>query len=133
VGHVVDACNLVLDWSLDPGFAEKIALVINRTEAEIGRPVRVISGFRTREKQQELINQPGVLAAPLDVSNHTLCPAHAVDVSLGAFPTRVQKALWGANLLFGGLRWGGGGPVDSGGIPIDWQHADDGPRGQFGL
>jgi len=29
-----------------------------------------------------------------------------------------------------GLRWGGGGEVDSGGIPVDWQHADLGPRTQ---
>lgn len=27
-----------------------------------------------------------------------------------------------------GLRWGGGGPVDDIGIPVDWNHLDLGPR-----
>ncbi len=37
-------------------------------------------------------------------------------------------ATWGRIATINGLRWGGGGQVDSGGIPVDWGHVDRGPR-----
>ena len=39
-----------------------------------------------------------------------------------------MKAIWGRVAVMNGLRWGGGGAVDDGGIPLDWQHVDRGPR-----
>jgi len=39
-----------------------------------------------------------------------------------------MKAIWGRIATFNGLRWGGGGAVDDGGIPLDWGHVDRGPR-----
>lgn len=47
---------------------------------------------------------------------------------MGPLPTRIMKAIWGRIVTLNGLRWGGGGLVDDGGIPIDWQHVDRGPR-----
>ena len=39
-----------------------------------------------------------------------------------------MKAIWGRVAVMNGLRWGGGGAVDDGGIPLDWAHVDRGPR-----
>ena len=49
-------------------------------------------------------------------------------MALGFAPPRVKKAIWGRIAVMNGLRWGGGGPVDEGGIPLDWGHVDRGPR-----
>ncbi len=96
-------------------------------EQETLGTVMIISGSRTRAEQEGL----GVRGRPTardDLSTHRSCPATGVDVSLGPFPTRVQKAIWGRIAVLNGLRWGGGGQVDSGGIPFDWGHVDRGPR-----
>jgi len=66
--------------------------------------------------------------APVALSTHTTCPATGADIRLGFAPTRVQQAIWGRIATMNGLRWGGGGEVDDGGIPLDWQHVDLGPR-----
>lgn len=97
--------------------------------AETGRTVRIVSGFRT-EPEQDALRHSGRPTADNDRSTHLSCPATGVDVSLGALPVRVMKATWGRIVTFEGLRWGGGGALDDGGIPIDWQHADAGPRTQ---
>ncbi len=94
---------------------------------ETGRDMKIISGHRSIEKQMELKRQGRPAADPL-VSNHTSCPATAVDVRIGFAPTRVLKATLGRLAVAEGLRWGGGSPVDSGGIPSDWNHLDLGPR-----
>ena len=39
-----------------------------------------------------------------------------------------MKVTWGNVTLSHGLRWGGGGPTDEAGIPLDWRHVDTGPR-----
>ena len=90
-------------------------------------PVTLISGWRSRQEQRRL-GRAGRPAAPDDVSTHRSCPATGVDVSLGIAPTRVQKAIWGRIVTLNGLRWGGGGDVDDGGIPLDWGHVDRGAR-----
>jgi len=95
--------------------------------AETRGIIQIISGFRTRAQQSSLGRQ-GRPTARDDLSTHRSCPASGVDVSLGFAPTRIQKAIWGRIAVFNGLRWGGGGAVDDGGIPIDWQHVDRGPR-----
>jgi len=94
---------------------------------ETGRNVEIISGSRTREEQRHLA-RTGRPAAPDELSTHRSCPATGVDVSLGFGPTRVLKAIWGRIAVMNGLRWGGGGPVDDGGIPLDFGHVDRGPR-----
>lgn len=127
MGYMVEACELVDQWRLEPNFAEKVAHVVNDLESELGRTVRIISGFRTNA-EQDALRRSGRPAAPNNVSNHTICPARAVDISLGFGPTRVQKAILGRIAMMNGLRWGGGSSVDSGGIPSDWQHLDTGPR-----
>jgi len=94
---------------------------------ETAGTVDIISGYRTRAEQASL-GRRGRPTARDDLSTHRSCPATGVDISLGIAPTRVQKAIWGRIVVFNGLRWGGGGRVDEGGIPIDWQHVDLGPR-----
>ena len=124
---MVEDCEIQREWKLDPRLSSRVATIVNQTELEIGRTVRIISGFRT-DREQLALKQAGRPAAPVHLSNHTVCPSRAVDVSLGFLPTRVQKAIFGRISVMNGLRWGGGGPVDDGGIPIDWQHIDLGPR-----
>jgi len=96
-------------------------------QRETLRDVRIISGLRTRAEQEQL-RRSGRPAAPDDVSTHRSCPATGIDVSLGPAPTRIMKAIWGRVAVMNGLRWGGGGEVDPGGIPLDWGHVDMGPR-----
>lgn len=95
--------------------------------AETGRQVWIISGHRTAGGQAELKRQGRPTADPKK-STHLSCPATGVDVSLGFVPTRVLKAIWLRLASEEGLRVGGGGPVDDGGLPKDWNHVDVGPR-----
>jgi len=96
-------------------------------ELETGRPVEIISGWRSAREQASLARS-GRPTAPDELSTHRSCPATGVDISLGFGPTRVMKAIWGRIAVMNGLRWGGGGHVDDGGIPFDWPHVDIGPR-----
>jgi len=107
----------------------RVVLSAEEFEMETGGTVSIISGWRTRREQRRL-GRRGRPAAPDDLSTHRSCPATGVDVSLGFTPTRVQKAIWGRIVTMNGLRWGGGGRVDEGGIPLDWGHVDRGPRNQ---
>jgi len=122
-----DACTLSSRWGVDMVVMEKLLLSAQDFEAETRGAVKIVSGLRTAAEQKAL-RRKGRPTAPDDVSTHLSCPATGVDISLGLFPTRVQKAIWGRIITMNGLRWGGGGPVDDGGIPIDWQHLDAGPR-----
>lgn len=94
---------------------------------ETGREVQIISGYRTANEQR-LLARSGRPATADSLSTHRSCPATGVDVSLGFGATRVMKAIWGRTVVLNGLRWGGGGAVDDGGIPLDWGHVDRGPR-----
>lgn len=122
-----DACDLAGRWAVKETVMYRVVHAAGDFERETKRDVRIISGYRTAQEQASLDRQ-GRPTAPDDVSTHRSCPATGVDVSLGPFPTRVQKAIWGRVAVMNGLRWGGGGAVDEGGIPVDWGHVDDGPR-----
>ena len=106
---------------------ERVAIAAESYFQETRVRPKIISGFRT-EAEQAALGRAGRPTAPDALSTHRSCPATGVDVSLGAFPTRVQKAIWGRLAVMAGLRWGGGGRVDPGGIPVDWAHVDRGPR-----
>ncbi len=94
---------------------------------ETRHEVQIISGYRTAAEQHRLARK-GRPAAPDSLSTHRSCPATGVDVSLGFGATRSMKAIWGRIATLNGLRWGGGGEVDDGGIPLDFGHVDRGPR-----
>lgn len=106
-----------------------VRVVISAEEyyAETLHEVEIISGYRTAGEQNRLA-RTGRPAAPDSLSTHRSCPATGIDVSLGFGATRVMKAIWGRIVTMNGLRWGGGGQVDDGGIPLDWGHVDRGPR-----
>jgi hypothetical protein len=122
-----DPCRLASRWLVRQDVLERTIRAAQQFEAETGRKVWIISGYRTPAEQRDLKRQ-GRPAAAVDLSNHTSCPATAVDVSLGFVPTNVLKATWGRIVVENGLRWGGGSPVDDVGIPSDWNHVDLGPR-----
>lgn len=122
-----DVCELTARWQVDVPTMERLALAAEDYYQETRVRPQIISGYRTSAEQSAL-GRLGRPTAPDARSTHRSCPATGVDVSLGFAPTRVQKAIWGRIVSLNGLRWGGGGPVDSGGIPLDWAHVDRGPR-----
>ncbi len=122
-----DWCEIAARWRVDPVTMERVALAAEDYFQETRSRPKIISGFRTRAEQRAL-GRRGRPTAADDRSTHRTCPATGVDISLGFAPTRVQKAIWGRLAVLNGLRWGGGGTVDEGGIPVDWGHVDRGPR-----
>ena len=121
-------CEIANRWKVSVDTIRRVWLAAEDFLVETGRPVSIISGWRTLEQQRRL-SREGRPTAPDDRSTHRSCPATGVDISLGLGPTGFMKATWGRITLIHGLRWGGGGPVDpQSGIPIDWQHVDIGPR-----
>jgi len=126
------ACDLALRWRVD---LRTMILVVKSAEQflrETGRSVWIISGWRDRQKQASL-GRSGRPAAPDNLSTHRSCPATGVDVSLGPLPDGAMKITWGRIAVFNGLRWGGGGKVQTlkdplPGVPFDWGHVDRGPR-----
>jgi len=87
----------------------------------------IISGHRTREEQEQL-ELEGRPAAEDRLSTHRSCPATGADVRLPLEADDYVKAELGRLCLLAGLRWGGGSPKSSLGIPVDWNHVDLGPR-----
>ena len=127
-----DPCELSTRWGVDLETMRRVVLSAEDYEAETRGKVTLISGWRTRREQRNL-GRRGRPAAPEGISTHRSCPATGVDVSLGAAPTRVQKAIWGRIVAMNGLRWGGNdgcppGTCDDIGIPHDFGHVDRGPR-----
>ncbi len=123
-----EACNTAARWGITLEAAERYESAAPEIHNETGRTVRIISGFRSDAKQLQLLREGKTNLGP-DRSTHTVCPAGAIDVLIGAAPTNVQKALLGRVMVFNGFRWGGGSPVDPAtGIPQDWNHFDLGPR-----
>lgn len=128
----VMGCRFAREWKLDLPFALKVAAVAWQFERETSMSLRILSGHRTIERQLEL-EQEGKGARP-DLSNHTLCPAHAVDVWPSGPAVPSVRATLGRIAVFEGLRWGGCQPDVAGCIdpdtlmPQDWNHLDDGPR-----
>jgi len=122
-----DICELAQRWGVSLDVVQRVWMAAWDFNTETGRQVWIISGFRTRAEQRRLSRQ-GRPTAPDDLSTHRSCPSTGIDISLGARPSGFLKATWGRFTLIHGLRWGGGGKVDDGGIPLDWQHVDVGPR-----
>jgi len=107
---------------------QRVWLAAQDFQQETGRPVWIISGWRSAAEQRRL-SRKGRPTAPDAQSTHRSCPATGVDISFGATPSSFLKATWGRITLTHGLRWGGGGPVDPDNfIPKDWAHVDRGPR-----
>ncbi len=122
-----DWCGLAGRWGVAPDTMRRVANAAFIFEMETRQRVSIISGSRTKA-EQDALHRRGRPTAPDNLSTHRSCPATGVDVSLGFAPTRVQKAIWGRIAVMNGLRWGGGGAIDDGGIPLDWGHVDRGPR-----
>jgi len=122
-----DPCDLSKRWGVSLETMKRVVHAAFLFRQETGREVVLISGYRTREEQSAL-ERKGRPVAPDSLSTHRSCPATGVDVNLGFLPTRVMKAIWGRIVTIEGLRWGGGGPNDDIGIPLDWGHVDRGPR-----
>jgi len=122
-----DVCELAQRWGVSLDVVQRVWMAAWDFNTETGRQVWIISGFRTQAEQRGL-SRRGRPTAPDELSTHRSCPATGVDVSLGARPSGFLKVTWGTLALKHGLRWGGGGKVDDGGIPLDWQHVDVGPR-----
>lgn len=119
------ACHLSEKWKIAPELALRLMLLAE------GLPfgLLIISGYRTPERQRQLLAEPDSLAAEVDRSTHTTCPATGADLWTAITPTREVKSIFGAQVRIAGLRWGGGSPVDPNtGIPKDWNHVDLGPR-----
>ncbi len=122
-----DPCELAGRWAVDQDTISRLVLSAGDYFEETRHEVQIISGYRTALEQRRLA-RTGRPAAPDSLSTHRTCPATGVDVSLGFGATRVMKAIWGRIVTMNGLRWGGGGAVDDGGIPVDFGHVDRGPR-----
>lgn len=122
-----DPCELAARWRVDQDTLSRVVLSAGQFLQETGREIQIISGYRTTREQGRLA-RTGRPAAPDSLSTHRSCPATGVDISMGLGATRPMKATWGRIAVMNGLRWGGGGPVDEGGIPLDWGHVDRGPR-----
>lgn len=125
--EAVDPCVLSASQGISLALSSRLVAGAFKFTNETGRLVTLISGARS-EAEQDALRQQGRPTAPRGVSTHTSCPATGADLRIGLGPTRVLKAILGRTMVMEGLRWGGGGAVDSGGIPADWNHFDLGPR-----
>jgi len=118
-------CKTAADLLLDPVLVQKIAAMAQICPFQLS----IISGFRTREHQEQLAAE-GRPAADPDLSTHCSCPATGADLRVNGVETgNYEKALFGESAVRAGLRWGGGSPAPDG-IPSDWNHVDLGPRSQ---
>lgn len=117
------ACELSEKWRISHLLAERLVKLASHLPFQL----QIISGWRSLEKQQELINEGK--GAPLDRSTHVTCPATGADVWPTVQVAGQIKMELGRQARLAGLRWGGGSAVDpETGIPSDWNHLDLGPR-----
>lgn len=118
-----DPCTLIDRWKIHPVLAARIVQLAGALPFRIG----VMSGYRSAEKQAELRRDGS--GAPDELSTHRSCPATGADLATDddSWETR---AVLGRNAEMLGLRWGGGAPRDSRGIPVgvEWRHVDLGRR-----
>lgn len=118
-----DICKLADKWLLCPTLASRLCAMAQLVPFKL----TIISGYRSREKQFQLIRD-GRPAVHPDKSTHCSCPATGADLRIdGLEPGPYEKALFGEGAVKAGLRWGGGSPAPDG-IPVDWNHVDLGPR-----
>jgi len=128
-----DPCELATRWGVSETTMRRVVSAADRYAERTGKPVEIVSGFRT-DAQQDALRRSGRPAARNDRSTHLSCPATGVDVRLGFAPSNFEIVTWGEIAMTQGLRWGGGGKVTKpvpgfpAGIPVDWQHVDRGPR-----
>lgn len=121
--------DLASRWGIAPELAALLLLldqVWERQHPGLGH-LRIISGFRSRQEQEEL-ERAGRPAAPDHLSTHRTCPATGADLALPIAADDSSKIELGRLAMLVGLRWGGGSPPDPRGIPVDWNHVDLGPR-----
>jgi len=124
----IDPCEVAARWGISDELAERLTAGADRLEF----PLAIISGLRSVQEQLAL-GQRGRPTAPIDLSTHLACPATGADVMPQIAVTDIVKARLGTEMVFAGLRWGGGSPVTpvgqpGAGIPSDWNHFDLGPR-----
>ena len=119
-----DPCTDYARWLVSPVLMEKL----QRAAGTLPFDVFIISGYRSCEEQQALA-AAGRPAADCHLSTHVAtCPATGADVKLSVPALPMIQAQFGQAVVFAGLRWGGGSPVDpETGIPSDWNHVDLGP------
>lgn len=118
-----DACSLATRW----GISLQLAVKLLRVRGRVPFAVSIISGFRTAGRQQEVGNLPPCSSGKRPCSTHTVSPATGADLWPGIAVDDDVKLALGSAAVLEGLRWGGGSPVDSRGIPSDWNHFDLGP------
>jgi uncharacterized protein YcbK (DUF882 family) len=121
--------HLVERWGISPELAAHLMLLNSTWERHypgLGS-LSIISGYRTREEQQEL-EREGRPAAADHLSTHRSCPATGADLRIPLAVDDSTKVELGRLAQLSGLRWGGGSPPDVAGIPVDWNHVDLGPR-----
>lgn len=114
-------------WLAKWGLALALGIKLQRMQELFPTRLLIFSGFRTRDQQEEL-DREGRPAAPFDLSTHTTCPATGADVRPDIAWDTAVAGTFGSAAVSAGLRWGGGGPIDETGIPIDRSHLDLGPR-----
>lgn len=119
----VEFCTWTAKW----GISVELGRKLQKMQDQFPTQLVIFSGFRTRE-QQEQLDQEGRPTAPFDLSTHTTCPATGADVRPQIAWDPAVTLTFGLAATFAGLRWGGGGPIDDVGIPIDRSHLDLGPR-----
>ena len=119
-----DPCDLASWWGLSLELATRL-VAFTVLAGDLG--LSIISGYRTCDEQTAL-GAAGRPAAPCGLSTHVSCPATGADLLTLPFPVVSVKARFLAEGRLAGLRVGGGSPVDSLGIPSDWNHVDLGPR-----
>lgn len=119
-------CEFASRWLITQDLANKIYQMANRLPFGL----IMISGFRTKEQQEEL-REEGRPVAPDEFSTHRTCPATGADLWPDAEPTDLVKATFIKAGTEVGLRVGGGSPVRrvlDVELPEDWNHVDLGPR-----
>lgn len=125
-------CQLVDRW----GITYSLALKLSRMAEQLPFGISIISGARTKESQDQLTRQGRPTAdwnrtTHADTDEHG-CPrlATGADLRTAVAPVASVQATFGQAATLAGLRWGGSSPVDPNtGIPSDWNHVDEGPRG----
>jgi hypothetical protein len=120
-------CEQIRKWGISTELAERITAVRQGWLQETDRAFWIISGARTCQ-QQLALRAAGRPATSCELSTHVSVPATGADLFIGGLPSPAIKATFGRLVVFAGLRWGGGSPVDDIGIPSDWNHVDLGPR-----
>lgn len=120
-------------WTLDAGVASRVMSLGEWSLDCLGVRAWLISGGRTCQEQMKLQAKPGSMATDCARSTHVIdFPgqrwATGADLGFDRTLSVSEKQQLGREAERLGLRWGGGSSKDRNGIPLDWNHFDDGPR-----